>query len=98
MDGIKTHPNYNSDYEMIVVCGQEASLLDLIKDNLQAFIKTDLIYFQLLLLVFNLMIFITFTMFFERRLQTKVTKPIQELTQQIKNPKDFGKNAGDMQT
>ena len=35
-------------------------------------------------------------MFFERRLQTKVTKPIQELTQQIKNPKDFGKNAGDM--
>ena len=45
MDGIKTHPNYNQAYEMIVVCGQEASLLDLIKDNLQAFIKTDLIYF-----------------------------------------------------
>lgn len=68
MKGIKTHPNYNQDYELVVVCGQEASLLDLIKDNLQAFIKTDLIYFQLLLLVFNLMIFITFTMFFERRL------------------------------
>ena len=68
MKGIKTHPNYNQDYELVVVCGQEASLLDLIKENLQAFIKTDLIYFQLLLLVFNLMIFITFTMFFERRL------------------------------
>ena len=68
MKGIRTHPNYNLDYELVVVCGQEASLLDLIKDNLQAFIKTDLIYFQLLLLVFNLMIFITFTMFFERRL------------------------------
>ena len=45
MQGIKTHPNYNQDYELVVVCGQEASLLDLIKDNLQAFIKTDLIYF-----------------------------------------------------
>ena len=38
------------------------------------------------------MIFITFTMFFERRLQTKVTKPIQELTEQIKHPKKFGEN------
>ena len=45
MEGITTHPNYNPDNEMIVVCGQKAALIDLIKSNLKAFIKTDLIYF-----------------------------------------------------
>ena len=81
MEGITTHPNYNTKNEMIVVCGQKAALIDLIKSNLKAFIKTDLIYFQLILLFFNMCIFVGFTWFFERRLQTKVTKPIQELTQ-----------------
>ena len=96
IDGITTHPNYKRDNLMIVICGQKSSLLELIKSNLRAFIKTDLIYFQLILLFFNMCIFVGFTWFFEKRLQTKVTKPIQELTKQIKNPKDFfSKNLAD---
>ena len=45
MDGITTHPNYKEDNLMIVVCGQKADLIELIKSNLKAFIKRDLIYF-----------------------------------------------------
>ena len=80
MEGITRHPNYKDINEMIVVCGQKTSLIDLIQYNLKEFIKTDLIYFQLILLLFNMCIFVGFTWFFERRLQTKVTKPIQDLT------------------
>ena len=45
MEGITNHPNYKEENMMIVVCGQKVELLDLIKSNLKAFIKSDLIYF-----------------------------------------------------
>lgn len=68
IDGITTHPNYKDDNLMIVICGQKKSLIDLIQENLKEFIKTDLIYFQLILLFFNMLIFVGFTWFFEKRL------------------------------
>jgi len=62
---------------MIVVCGQSASLEDTINENLKEFIDEDLFWFQLILLFFNIMIFVGFLFFFESRLQARVTRPIQ---------------------
>ena len=63
--------------------------MGLFQANLTELIETDLIYFSVFLLVANILIFICFTTFFENRLQQRVVKPIQQLTQQIKNPKMF---------
>jgi len=47
-----------------------------IEENLEQFIDDDLFWFQLILLFFNILIFIAFLFFFESRLQARVTKPI----------------------
>lgn len=85
--GITEHKNYNPIYAMYVICGQRENLDDTITVNLRNFINDDLFWFQLILLFFNILIFIAFLFFFESRLQARVTRPIQELTKAIKNPK-----------
>ena len=76
LDGITRHTHYNEKYEMFVVCGQEGKLSKDIKTNLEGFIETDLLWFQIILLFFNVLIFVAFLFFFESRLQIRVTKPI----------------------
>jgi ATP-dependent Zn protease len=61
---------------MYVVCGQRGKLYVTIEENLEQFIDDDLFWFQLILLFFNILIFIAFLFFFESRLQARVTKPI----------------------
>jgi hypothetical protein len=51
-----------------------------IKEKLRDFISRDLLFFQISLLVFNIFVFVLFLFLFEKRLQKRVTKPIQELT------------------
>ena len=72
---------------MSIVCGQQAEMTVDIKDKLKDFISRDLLFFQISLLVFNIFVFVLFLFLFEKRLQKRVTKPIQELTMQIKDPK-----------
>ena len=60
-----------------------------IKDKLKDFINQDLLIFQIVLLVFNIFVFVLFLFLFEKRLQKRVTKPIQELTREIKDPKKY---------
>ena len=60
-----------------------------IKDKLRDFINQDLLIFQVILLVFNIFVFVIFLFLFEKRLQKRVTKPIQELTREIKDPKKY---------
>ena len=60
-----------------------------IKDKLKDFINQDLLIFQIVLLVFNIFVFVLFLFLFEKRLQKRVTKPIQELTKEIKDPKKY---------
>lgn len=43
-------------------------------------------FFYIATLVFNLIIFTIFLFFFERKLLFTISKPIQELTAQIKDP------------
>ena len=57
-----------------------------IQDKLRDFINQDLLIFQISLLVFNIFVFVLFLFLFEKRLQKRVTKPIQELTREIKDP------------
>ena len=76
---------------MYVICGQRDSLKQDINNNLRVFITRDLTWFQLLGLAVNVVILIIFIFIFERRLHNRVTKPIQSLTNSIKNPKEFGK-------
>ena len=89
---IKKHDLYEDRYKMYVICGQKDELKTTIKDNLKDFIKRDLTWFQLIGLVFNIIILVIFLLIFERRLQNRVTKPIQQLTKSIKNPKEFFSN------
>ena len=73
---ITLHTNYNSKFAMFVICGQKGSLHKDIEINLKEFIEEDLTWFQVILLVFNIFIFVAFLFFFESRLQARVTKPI----------------------
>jgi len=72
---------------MYVICGQRGELVDIIEENLREFINADLIWFQLILLCFLILIFVAFLFFFESRLQARVTRPIQQLTKEIQAPK-----------
>lgn len=72
---------------MYVICGQQGTLYATIRENLTQFIEEDLTWFQVILLFFNILIFVAFLFFFESRLQARVTTPITELTNAIKNPK-----------
>ena len=88
---ITKHSNYKEEYRMFVVCGQQrVELLEMFQSNLTKIIETDLSYFSFFLLIVNILIFISFTLFFEHLLQRRVVKPIVKLTKQIKNPKEFG--------
>lgn len=89
MKNITNHQHFEEKYMMYVVCGQQQSLKTKIRDNLKAFIRMDLTWFQIISLVLNILLFLIFLFIFESRLQARVTKPIQELTNQIRNPKEF---------
>ena len=83
LPGINTHDNFKDTYKMIVVCGQDGALQEKIGENLNGFIEDDLMWFQIILLFFNILVFVAFLFFFESRLQLRVTKPIQVLTENI---------------
>ena len=89
MKELKTHKYYNSAYVMTVIVGQSGNLKYVMDDNLEQEISRGLLIFFLSLLGGSLLLFLVFSAIFERRLQIRVTKPISQLSKQIRNPKDF---------
>lgn len=83
------HDYYDEAYVMYVVVGHSASLTYVMDEHLNDEIERGLVWFMLSLVGGVAVCFIIFSCCFERRLQVKVTKPISELSKQIKNPKEF---------
>ena len=74
---------------MFVVVGQSAALELVMTDQLSSEITRGLTWVLLALFASVLILLIIFSWAFERRLQIRVTKPISELSKQIRNPKEF---------
>ena len=91
MEGVKTHQLYDPDQEMYVIVGQSMALTSIMNERLNAEISRGLVIFFLALIGGCLLIFVFISWFFERRLQISLTKPIMQLSRQIKNPKEFMK-------
>ena len=89
MIGLKTHRYYDPTYVMYVIVGHSAALRFDMSENLHTEIARGLWWFMLILLGGVAVCFIIFSYIFERRLQIRVTKPISELSKQIRNPKEF---------
>jgi len=88
---VKTHKFHTPGDEMYIVCGHSAALSYIMDDELRKEIFRGLWWFYLSLLGGCAVLFALFSWAFERRLQLRVTKPISELSKQIKNPKEFMK-------
>ena len=74
---------------MFIVVGHSAALTFVMDDYLHAEITRGLWWFFGSLLAGVSICFIIFSICFERRLYTRVTRPISELSREIKNPKEF---------
>ena len=89
MTELNWHKYYNEDFVMRVIVGQRGSLKDVMDEELEKEISRGLLIFFLCLLGGSLLLFLVFSAIFERRLQIRVTKPISQLSKQIRNPKEF---------
>ena len=89
MQGLATHKYYDDSFEMYVVVGQSSVLKFLMTEHLQKEISRGLWIFMISLMGGAFLCFVIFSIWFERHLQHKVTKPISDLSMQIKNPKEF---------
>lgn len=89
MQGLATHKYYDDSFVMYVVVGQSSVLKFLMTEHLQNEISRGLWIFMISLMGGAFLCFVIFSIWFERHLQRKVTKPISELSMQIKNPKEF---------
>ena len=74
---------------MYVVVGHSAALSLVMDAKLTEEISRGITLFLIALFASVLILFIAFSWAFERKLQVRVTKPISELSKQIKNPKEF---------
>ena len=89
LTGVTVHQLYDPDYIMYVVVGNSAALKLVMDSKLTEEISRGITLFLIALFASVLVLFIAFSWAFERRLQIRVTKPISELSKQIKNPKEF---------
>ena len=89
LENVTPHAYYDSNYEMYIVVGHSAALTFVMDEYLHAEITRGLWWFFGSLLAGVSICFIIFSICFERRLYTRVTRPISELSREIKNPKEF---------
>ena len=68
------------EYKMYVIVGHPLNLSVVIEDNLKIEIQSGIQSLILILVSSVALLFIVFAWFFEKRLQSRVTKPIQDLT------------------
>ena len=74
---------------MKVMVGQSSYLKYVMDEQLSEEISRGLWIFFCSLLGGSLLLFVIFSAIFERRLQIRVTKPISQLSKQIRDPKSF---------
>ena len=89
LEEVTPHAYYDEVYEMFIVAGHSAALSFVMEDRLHEEISRGLWWFFGSLLAGVSICFIIFSICFERRLYTRVTRPISELSREIKNPKEF---------
>ena len=89
LSGVTVHEYYDPAYIMYVVVGHSAALSLVMDEKLTLEISRGITLFLIALFASVLILFIAFSWAFERKLQVRVTKPISELSKQIKNPKEF---------
>ena len=84
---ITLHSNHRPENRLnVVVCSWKQGLIQLLSERIQKFMNWQLWFFYISTLVFNLIIFMIFLFFFERKLLFAISKPIQQLTAEIKDP------------
>lgn len=86
---MKTHLSFDPAFKMYVAVGHSVSLREVMNDMLHAEITRGLWWFMCSLVGGVAICFIIFSYCFEKKLQKRVTRPIMELSRQIKNPKEF---------
>jgi len=74
---------------MYVYVGNSVGLEDKMSEMLNKEISRGLWWFMCSLIGGVAICFVIFVFVFEKLLQTRVTKPIQELSRQIRNPTEF---------
>lgn len=74
---------------MTVVVGHSAALRYVMDEALNTEIQRGLWWFLGSLFGGVAIFFVGFSIFFERQLQNRVAKPIMDLANKIKNPKEF---------
>ena len=72
---------------MYVVVGQSGQLEEVMDNALDTELERELRWFILSLFGGVFILFVAFAIVFERRLQMRVTKPIIDLKDQLKNPR-----------
>lgn len=80
LEGVDTHDLYLDDYKMYVIVGHPSSLTETIEENLIVEIQRGIASLIFILIFSVATLFFFFAWFFEKRLQSRVTRPIQELT------------------
>ena len=76
LDGVVTHDLYLDDYVMYVIVGHPSQLTTVIEENLIVEIQKGITSLISVLIFSVATLFFFFAWFFEKRLQTRVTKPI----------------------
>ena len=89
LEGLDFHGYYSETFVMYVVVGQSAALGTVMDEKLNDEISRGLYWFMGSLIVGLALFFVLFSSYFEKKLQVRITRPIQELSRQIKNPKQF---------
>ena len=89
LTGVSPHEFYEAHYQMILVIGHSVGLRTAMSSALASEISRGLRWFLGFLLGGVAIFFVGFSIFFERQLSKRVTKPIMELSRQIKSPKEF---------
>ena len=72
---------------MYVVVGQSGQLEEVMDNALDTELERELRWFILSLFGGVFILFVAFAIVFERRLQMRVTRPIIDLKDQLKNPR-----------
>ena len=89
MVGLETHSRYDETYVMYLVVGHSSALRFDMTDNLASEITDDLWLYMGGLSAVLFFFFFLFACIFVCRLRFKLTKPIGDLAEQIKNPQQF---------
>ena len=92
LEEVTPHAYYDEVYEMFIVAGHSAALSFVMEDRLHEEISRGLWWFFGSLLGGTTILFIIFSVIFERTMHYRITRPIQKLQKEIRDPRGFMAN------